>query len=645
MRSMQVDIVGGGPGGLFLARLLKLADPSMTVRVHERNGPATATGFGLVFSDRTMASLREADPHTYRLLERSCVRWTDMEVRRPDTVLRYGGYGFTAVPRHTLLRLLARQATRAGAELRFHSDFRVPPPEPARHDRVVVIADGAGSANRDRYAEHFGTTVDTGTARYIWFGTEATFDAVTFPFVPTGYGAFAAHAYPYGNGRSTFIVEVDESTWRNAGLDLATTESRRTGRTDRYSQRLLTEVFAAHLDGRPLIGNRSRWAQFRVVRNRRWSVGNLVLLGDAAHTAHFSVGSGTKLAMADAVALATALVETDQLPDAFTAYETARRAPVARTQDLAERSMRWWESFGRRLHLPPHQFGLHFLTRTPAISYAGLRRRHGDRIAEAEAEFARLSPRSWPADSPQPGSALTQPVALGRLRLAHRVAARLPGRPDRQPDLAAGYADRYALLLTDWRGKPPAAVTRLATRWHGPAGRLEDQGVALGVLLEPDAVADAFGQAVGVAGARLLEVSMDLGTDEPVRRPPVPDMLSLTVPVAATFRCPATPAWSPLGDQVVRRCVVLHRWGLAGVHLSAPPGVPWEHLLDWADRIRTESALPVLLDGPSGWRPGLRPPEGVAEDWSSRLHTAVVSGRADLVVAGPSDQSTRTSGT
>ncbi|MBG0823431.1 FAD-dependent monooxygenase [Planomonospora sp. ID91781] len=693
MRRLRVDVAGGGPGGLFLARLLRLADPSSSVRVHERNGPDDTFGFGVVFSDRTMSSIRAADPETHELIRRASVSWSDMEVRLPGASLRYGGYGFTAVSRRVLLSILRRQAVRAGAEVRFHRELRLGPDDGPGH--VTVLADGAGSANRGRWAGRFGTAVETGAARYVWFGTEAPFDAVTFPFVPTGYGVFAAHAYPYGEGLSTFIVEADERTWRNAGLDAPV----RAGLTDHRSREMLAGVFAEHLGGRPLIGNASRWHAFRVVRNARWSAGNAVLLGDAAHTAHFSVGSGTKLAMEDAIALADALRRAGRPDEAFAAYEAARRGPVARTQALAERSMRWWESFGRRMHLPPHRFGMHFITRTGAIAYAGLRRRHGDRIAEAEAEFAALAraggpPGTSPVSSVPPdgrhrgtspgpagppdgrrpgtrppaavppgggpppirdGGALGLPVDLGPLRLPTRVAAWLPGGADPRdsPVPRAG----VSLVLADLRGTAAGSSESLERAVRGVAARAATMpGAVPGVVLGPDADPGAVGRAVHVGGVRFVEVVPAEGVTDPAVVAALLDRVGRVAAVCAGLRCPAEDAWSGRAGRLLDRCRELRALGAACLHLhDAPPcagsaGAHWERLVGWADRIRTETGLPVLLDGPDGWAPcgdgagddagagnavGAGTAIGDGDDWASRLHVTVVSGRADVVVARP----------
>ncbi|GAA3038529.1 FAD-dependent monooxygenase [Streptosporangium longisporum] len=742
MRRLHVDVAGGGPGGLFLARLLMLADPSSSVRVHERNGSDDTFGFGVVFSGRTMSSIRAADPETHELILRAGVSWSDMELRLPGASLRYGGYGFTAVSRHTLLRILQRQAVRAGAEVRFHRELRLDPD--GGPGRVTVLADGAGSANRGRWAGRFGTAVETGAARYVWFGTEAPFDAVTFPFVPTEYGVFAAHAYPYGEGLSTFIVEADERTWRNAGMD-APVES---GLTDDRSRRMLAEVFAEHLGGRPLIGNGSRWHAFRVVRNARWSAGNAVLLGDAAHTAHFSVGSGTKLAMEDAIALADALQRAGRPGEAFAAYEAVRRGPVARTQTLAGRSMRWWETFGRRMHLPPHRFGMHFITRTGAITYAGLSRRHGDRIAEAEAEFAALASAAGvagtgpqghdgpdgKAPSPLDGGtpsipdttpagnvslvqdvaqvrdmasvqdvaqvrdvarvrdvasvegtapvtgALGLPVTLGPLRLPTRVAARLPDDaedPRHSPTRPTG----VSLVLADVRdtmARVPGGITSAeSTAGTEKARNIEDiedivrdalarattgtTGAVLGIVVSPEADPGAVGRAAHAGGVRFVEILPDQGLPGPAPVTALLDEVGPATAVCAGLRCPDEDAWSAGAEPLLDRCRRLRALGVTGLHLhDAPAGIGWEHLLGWADRIRTETGLPVLLDAPDGWTPRTdetgdhtgkgertggegRTTDQAGEqikdrtqdedDWPTRLHVALVSGRADLIVA------------
>jgi 2-polyprenyl-6-methoxyphenol hydroxylase-like FAD-dependent oxidoreductase len=345
---VRTVVIGGGPGGLFAARLIALARPGDEVRVYERASPDAGTGFGLVFSGRALSTVAVADPETAGLVRRAGVHWTDLELRPPGGKVRYGNHAFTALPRRALLGLLRDQAVRAGVRLTFGSAVT-----PAEVDAdVVVAADGAGSRTRDAGA--FGTTVTPGRARYIWFSTPARFDAMTFPFVRTEFGAVAAHAHPYGDGVSSFLVETDAATVDAAGVI-----------DPEHARAWLAEVFADHLGGHPLVPNGSHWSRFRVVVNERWSDGNVVLLGDAAHTAHFSIGSGTAMAMRDAIALAEAL-RTDPLT-AFAGYERARRDSVTRAQANAGLSMRWWETFGQRLHLPAEAFAAQYLTRTGVV--------------------------------------------------------------------------------------------------------------------------------------------------------------------------------------------------------------------------------------------------------------------------------------
>ncbi|MEC3976903.1 FAD-dependent monooxygenase [Amycolatopsis sp. H20-H5] len=414
----RVAIAGGGPAGLFLARMIGLKLPRATVEVYERNGPGDVSGFGVTLSDRTLSGLARHDPETHRLIIDASVTLSGIEVRPPGARLRYDGFGAAAISRHTLLKILREQATEAGARIHYRARA-----EDLDAD-VVAFADGARSSHRDARREAFGTETRTGAARYVWLGTSADFgDAATLAFERTEHGPVAAHCYSYGRspGRSsgsamsTVVVELDETTWRAAGLDDG-------AEIDGDAPPWLSEVFAEHLDGHKLVGNHSRWGRFTVVRNASWSDGNTVLLGDAAHTAHFTVSSGTKMALEDAIALGRALSEHDGHPAAaFAEYERLRRGPVARTQHWAEPSMHWWETYGRRLHQPPSQFGMHFLTRTRAISYLGLRRRCADRIDEAEADYFRAA-----GFTGTPPHAIAAPFTVDGVRLTDRLVTAVP---------------------------------------------------------------------------------------------------------------------------------------------------------------------------------------------------------------------------
>ncbi|MEU6701244.1 FAD-dependent monooxygenase [Pseudonocardia sp. NPDC046786] len=375
---MRVAVVGAGPGGLFLAALLADADPSVSVTVFERNRAEDAFGFGVVFADRALAGIHRADPATGAALDSCRTHWDEIEVRLGGERLRCGGNGMSAVVRHTLLRVLQDRARAAGAELRFGTEVGLADLVGAD---LVVGADGAGSRIRAeleaRPGSDLGSTVHIATARYIWLGADHPFDGLTFVHERNSDGAFAAHAYPVGQGLSTFIVETDEDSWRRGGLD-GFDPATPPGSSDLDSRRYLERLFAGHIGGRALLANNSRWARFRTRRTRRWyslAPRPVALLGDAVHTAHFSVGSGTTMAMQDAVALAAALREhPDDLGRALARYEAEARPTVQRIQNAAGPSLAWWERFGCYQEVfEPWQFTYHFLTRS--IDDATLARR------------------------------------------------------------------------------------------------------------------------------------------------------------------------------------------------------------------------------------------------------------------------------
>jgi salicyloyl-CoA 5-hydroxylase len=374
---MRIAVLGGGPGGLFAATLARSGDPGREVTVFERNRAQDTFGFGVVFSDATLEGIHQADPVLRTALTEHGVHWDPIEVRLRGERFRCGGNGMAAVARRTLLRLLQQRAAQAGVDLRFATP--VDPDEllAAGYD-LVVAADGANSRLREAFAGTFRPSVETATAKFIWLGTTYPFAGLTFVHQRGPHGTFAVHGYPIGDGVSTFIVETDEVSWRAAGLDEFDVTAP-PGRSDQKSRAYLQELFEDQVDGHPLLVNNSRWGNFRTWRTRRWrhQVGQtrVALLGDAAHTAHFSVGSGTKMAMEDAVALVTALdAHGDDLDAALAAYEAARQPQVARIQDSARPSLSWWEHFGRSHDtLPPWQFAYHFFTRS--LPDAKLRRR------------------------------------------------------------------------------------------------------------------------------------------------------------------------------------------------------------------------------------------------------------------------------
>src|SRR3954464_5178666 len=287
---MRTAIVGGGPGGLYLSILLKKLDPAHDVVVYERNAPDDTFGFGVVFSDETLAAFEAADPETYAEITRRFARWAEIDVHYRGETIPSGGHGFSAIARVDLLGVLQRRAAGLDVDLRFRTEVD----DVAGDFDLVVAADGVTSTLR-RYADACRPSLDRRRAKYVWFGTDLVLDAFTFFIKETEHGVLQVHGYPYSDTMSTFIVETTPRAWRGLGLDRASEEE---------SLAMCEELFADLLDGHRLIGNRSLWIDFVTVRNATWRHENVVLLGDAAHTAHFSIGSGTKLAMEDAIALA-----------------------------------------------------------------------------------------------------------------------------------------------------------------------------------------------------------------------------------------------------------------------------------------------------------------------------------------------------
>lgn len=448
----RIAIVGGGPGGLFLAALLRTRRPDLEVTVFERNGRDEAFGFGVVFSDATLRAIDEADPVLRDGLRDHGEHWDRIEVRlATDTGVAthgFSGNGMAAIHRRTLLRLLQDNAERAGAELRFDTEAPDVDVLAATYD-LVVGADGTNSVVRSWVADHVdvGHTVEEATAHFIWFGTTYRFEGLTFLHRASEHGHFAVHGYPISDELGTFIVETDPDTWERAGMGRFDV-TQPPGPSDLETQHYLEKLFADDIDGHGLVANNSRWGRFRTRRTRTWhsaSQGaNVVLLGDAVHTAHFSVGSGTKMAMEDAVVLSEVLADDGlaDLPAALAAYGERRQRSVGRIQDAAGPSLGWWERFGRyRDALDPLTFAFHFFSRSIGI----------DKIAQRDPGLARDVREAWLArhGTPAPETPWTvDGTGLGRrLVLAdgacedpatgHRVPVTEVVAPDDQDGLAA----------------------------------------------------------------------------------------------------------------------------------------------------------------------------------------------------------------
>jgi anthraniloyl-CoA monooxygenase len=440
-------VLGGGPGGLYSAILLKKRHPDWAVRVIERN-PADATyGFGVVFSDRAMSAFHDADYPSYRGMTERFALWDTIEVRYAGDVVRCGGNVFAGVARRVLLGVLQERCRELGVELEFGIEVGALEELPA-HD-LLIAADGVNSLVRRVHAAVFRPTVSYGRLKFIWLGTTKLFDAFTFIFRETPHGRFQAHVYPNDGDASTFIVLCSEATWRAARLDrLAETE------TLAY----LGEVFAADLTGQPMLSNRSQWISFCTVGNRTWRHGSTVLLGDAAHTADFTIGAGSKLAMEDAIALADAFERHEAIGSALRDYELERRPVVTAMQQAAAESSHYFENLDRYAHFETMQFAYYLLTRSGRISYTELRRRDPSLVDAVDRWFfARHTDRTADLCVAAPPPMCT-PMCLRELRLTNRLAVSSPpdygARDGLPPPHRVGGLDRMArsgagLILTD----------------------------------------------------------------------------------------------------------------------------------------------------------------------------------------------------
>ena len=438
MELRTVAVLGGGPGGLYAARLLKLAQPDLQVDLYEQGSAATTFGFGVGLAAGTQRNLRSADPDSLAdILERAHPH--DMSLRVGDAVAHMPDDTLRAIGRSTLLGVLQDHARAAGVTL--HLGERV-----AAGDLdadLVVAADGINSATREAHAAHFDASVEVGEGLYLWCGTDVALPSALFMPVTTGAGTFVTHAYPYAADRSTFLVETDEATWRAAGFEASTAAlaDAPADASDDVALRYLEQAFAEPLQGHPLIGNRTRWLRFRTVRCARWSHDNVVLLGDAAHTAHYSIGSGTKLAMEDAIALVAAVGAHTTVAAALAEYEAVRRPAVEHLQAVAGRSQRWWDTFPDRLEVPVHQLLVAYMTRAGKVPLARFAESTPQVVREALGEYAGERAPDDALDDLEK-FVLTRAGARGGVRFEDRVTP-LPAASTVRLD---GPADRDAVL-------------------------------------------------------------------------------------------------------------------------------------------------------------------------------------------------------
>jgi anthraniloyl-CoA monooxygenase len=393
---------------------MKQLDPTHDITVWERNAADDTFGFGVVFSDETLGGIEGADAVIAKQMSEQFARWSDIDIHYKNEMHTIGGQGFAAMSRKQLLHLFQERCIALGVDVRFKSI--APDVEELSRDYDLVIAsDGLNSAIRNRFADTFKPDLDYRASKYMWLGTDEVFEAFKFFIKETPYGVMQIHGYPYSDQGSTFIVEMHPDVWERAGFGASADLKLAPGESDLASIERIKELFADELDGHELLTNNSKWVTFTTVRNAHWVHDNIVLLGDAAHTAHFSIGSGTKLAMEDALALTACLHEQPDVASALAAYDSERRPVVNSTQRAAQASLEWFENLGMYVHQDPLQFCFNLLTRSRRITYENLKLRDPQFAAKLDAFFAEQQGNGVIAP------AMFQPHRIGSLPLKNRV--------------------------------------------------------------------------------------------------------------------------------------------------------------------------------------------------------------------------------
>lgn len=375
---MKINIIGGGPAGMYFAILMKRAGAAHDITIYERNGPDDTFGWGVVFSGKTLANLRDADEASHAEIVRDFKAWDNVDVVHRDEKISIHGNSFSGISRLGLLKILQRRCEELGIELNFRTEISDLETTRANCD-LLIGADGVNSTVRQIFADDFRPDLSVRPNKYIWYGTNQLFHGLTLTFRENEAGVFAAHSYKFNQTTSTFIIECDPATWANAGFEKMGDEATRT---------YLEEVFAQDLNRRPLLSNNSKWINFLLVKNGQWSHQNIVLLGDALHTAHFSIGSGTKLAMEDAIALKAAFEDFSDVPSALRRFEENRRPVIEDYQAAAQESMVWFENARDYMHLSPIDLAYVLMTRSGKIDLETLRRRDPKFVAAYETRTA-----------------------------------------------------------------------------------------------------------------------------------------------------------------------------------------------------------------------------------------------------------------
>ena len=371
---MKINIIGGGPAGMYFAILMKQVDAAHQITIYERNGPDDTFGWGVVFSGKTLATLRQADEPSHAEITRDFEAWDNVDVVHRGQKISIHGNSFSGIARIRLLKILQRRCEELGISISFRRE--IDGVDSVRSDCDLLIgADGVNSLVRESCKQNFQTNLSSRPNKYIWYGTNRLFHGLTLTFRENPAGVFAAHSYKFDQTTSTFIVECDPQTWKNAGF---------AGMSDEETRAYLADVFAPDLNGQPLLSNNSKWINFVLVKNGRWSFDNVALLGDALHTAHFSIGSGTKLAMEDAIALKQCFDETSDVSLALQRFEKVRKPVIEDYQAAAYESMLWFENARQYVHLDPLALAYSLMTRSKRLDYETLKRRDPAFIAAYE---------------------------------------------------------------------------------------------------------------------------------------------------------------------------------------------------------------------------------------------------------------------
>lgn len=374
MKALKIGVVGAGPAGLYFALLMKKHNSAHQITIFEQNPAGATYGWGVVFSDRALSFLKDNDPASCAEIEGQMQTWEDQTIVHKDDKIRIDGSGYAGIARLTLLRILQEHCRRTGVEMRFET--RLPRGLTLTDYDLIVGADGVNSAVRQQYAAHFQPTSSLLSNKYIWYGTNQLFDTLSLIFRSYAGGAYVAHCYRYSPTASTFIVECDAQTWQRAGFEQM---------SEQESRAYCEQIFKSDLGNQPLLLNRPLWLNFRVVTNQQWSYQNVVLVGDALRSVHFSIGSGTRMALEDAIALYQAFVTAANVPEALAAFETIHRPAVDKLLGIAEQSYSWYETFHEKMELDPLALAYDYMMRSGRISYASLKRKAPRFVAEYEA--------------------------------------------------------------------------------------------------------------------------------------------------------------------------------------------------------------------------------------------------------------------